>query len=400
MIVHDKNTQRLIIFILTAVQFCHVLDFVIMMPLGPQLMRVLSINSSQFGALVSSYTISAGIFGFLGTFLTQRFERKHFMIIVNIGFIIGTALCSFAYNYETLMGARIIAGGFGGIFGATIFAMVGDYIPQERRGTAMGIVMAAFPISSVIGVPLGLMTANKFGWQSPFLYLAILSFLFLIMAVTTLPNVGNEKQNKNPFALIKDVLFQPGHFNAFWLMQIFMFSIFLLIPYIAPYNVKNVGVLESELPYIYLFGGAFTFFTSQILGRLTDRFGAFKILLIVGLLSFIPIILITNLPKVPLYQVIIVTCIFMSLISGRNVPAMTLMLSKVKISARGSFMTLASSFQQLAIGLASFVGGVILVESPEGKLLNYDKAGYLAITVSIIGLAIGYFLDKKPNPAE
>ncbi len=393
-----KREERIIIILLTLVQVCHVLDFVIMMPLGPMLIRSLHITSAEFGKLVSAYTISAGFFGILGTFITDRFERKNFMLLLFVGFALGTLYCSFASSYYSLMGARVIAGGFGGLLGATVFAMVGDYIPVERRGSALGLVMTSFPISSVVGVPTGLMIANKFGWQSPFLFLAILSAAFFILSITLLPKVNNQKNlNFEPLTVVKKILFNSSHLNAFFLLQTLMFSIFFLIPYIAPFMVKNIGMTEGELPFIYFFGGALTFITSQLFGRLTDKYGPKNIFLIISWISLTPIILLTHLTARPIYQVIMVTCFFMSFVSGRNVPAMALMLSRVKPEVRGSFMTFTSSFQQLAVGAAAFLGGIILMENESGQITNYHHLGYIAIAASLIGIAIGYFLSLKPS---
>jgi predicted MFS family arabinose efflux permease len=76
--------------------------------------------------------------------------------------------------------------------GSTIIAMVADYVPEQRRGSAMGIVMAAFPIASVVGVPIGLMLANKFGWQQPFFFLATIALSTLFMSFISLPKVNNK----------------------------------------------------------------------------------------------------------------------------------------------------------------------------------------------------------------
>jgi predicted MFS family arabinose efflux permease len=368
-----------------------------MMPLGPQLMRTLSIDPKQFGILVSAYTISAGICGLLGTFIAEKFERKHFMIFMNIGFIMGTFYCSQAYSFNTLLLGRIVAGGFGGLLGSTIIAMVADYVPEQRRGSAMGIVMAAFPIASVVGVPIGLMLANKFGWQQPFFFLATIALSTLFMSFISLPKVNNKiVKGFHPLDTIKKILYHPTHINAFFLLQILMFSIFLVIPYISPYLVANTVMTEEKLPLMYFFGGGVTFFTSQLYGKLTDKKGPKNIFLILGFISIIPITLLTHLEPTYVWQIILVACFFMSFVSGRNVPAITLMLSKVRPETRGSFMTMSNSFQQLAVGLASYLGGVIIIETADGRIEHYDRVGYFAIFMTLVGILVGYLLSKKP----
>ncbi|MBL7665149.1 MAG: MFS transporter [Bacteriovoracaceae bacterium] len=393
---HTVKQEKLAILMLLLAQVVHVVDFVIMMPLGPKLMRLLTISPAQFGVLVSAYTFSAGIFSFLGSAFMDRFERKYILLVLYTGFVVGTFFCGFATSYETLLFARIVAGGFGGIMGATVLAMVGDYVPAYRRGTAMGIILSAFPIASVLGVPVGLHLANQYNWQTPFLFLGALSTLFLIICGFVLPKVNNQVEAGNGgFGIYKKILLNSYYLNAMLFIQLLMFSIFFVIPFISPYTVKNLGVTENQLPIIYLFSGSLTFFTSRWLGKMADKYTPIRVFKRVLLLSLIPIILITHLTNLPFWVVVLVTCCFMSIVSGRNVPGITLVLSMIPNNIRGSFMTISSSFQQFSVGLATFLAGTILSENADGKLLNYRYCGYISVFISLLAFVMALKLIKK-----
>ena len=88
------------------------MDFMIMMPLGPQLMRMFQITPQQFGLVVSSYTLSAGISGFFTAFMIDRFDRKRFLQLLYAGFLLGTFACGLAADYYALLAARIFTGLF------------------------------------------------------------------------------------------------------------------------------------------------------------------------------------------------------------------------------------------------------------------------------------------------
>jgi DHA1 family inner membrane transport protein len=60
-----RLSERRILLLLAAVQFTHIMDFMVMMPLGPQLMRDLAISPQRFGSLISSFAITAGVVGLL-----------------------------------------------------------------------------------------------------------------------------------------------------------------------------------------------------------------------------------------------------------------------------------------------------------------------------------------------
>src|SRR5258708_875413 len=158
----------LLIAVLSLLQFTIILDFMVMAPLGAQLIRILRISPSQFGWVVSVYAFSAGIAGILAAGFADKFDRKKLLLFFYTGFILGTLLCAIAPTYEFLLGARIVTGLFGGVVGSISFAIITDLFKMEVRGRVMGFVQMAFAASQVLGIPIGLLLANNFGWHSPF----------------------------------------------------------------------------------------------------------------------------------------------------------------------------------------------------------------------------------------
>ncbi|WP_316929223.1 MFS transporter [Nitritalea halalkaliphila] len=90
------SREKLLIWTLAAINFTHIVDFMILMPLGPQLMRIFEITPNAFGLLVSSYTFSAGISSFFGAFILDKFDRKQLLLWVFGGFLVGTLACALA----------------------------------------------------------------------------------------------------------------------------------------------------------------------------------------------------------------------------------------------------------------------------------------------------------------
>jgi predicted MFS family arabinose efflux permease len=158
-----------IIVLLASINFAHILDFMIMMPLGNYLMPFFEINPRQFSFLVASYPITAFFSGFTAAFFVDRMDRKKVLLFAFIGFIIGTVACGFAPSYPMLMAARIFTGLFGGLIGAQVMSIIADLFGYERRGIAMGAVMSSFAFASTIGVPFALWLSNIFSWHAPFI---------------------------------------------------------------------------------------------------------------------------------------------------------------------------------------------------------------------------------------
>lgn len=383
--------EGLLIFLLAAIQFTHMIDFVIMMPLGPQLMRVFGISPKEFGLLVSAYTFSAAVAGFLSALIIDRFDRKHALLGLYLGFTIGTLACAMAPSYWLLLTARVVAGAFGGVLGAVLLAIIGDAIPEKRRGAATGKVMAAFSVASIAGIPLGLYLASQTSWHAPFYLVAALSFIILLVGFFFLPTMRGHLTNatkESPFLVIRNIL---GKQNLQWSMALTValtMAGFFVVPFISPYMVANVGFEEVELSYIYLFGGLATVFTSQWAGRLADKHGKKRVFAISALLSIIPILAITNLPPVPHYVALIITTFFFIFFGARFVPAMALITSTVEPKLRGSFMSINSSVQQLSAGLGSFAAGFIVKESATGSLLHYSWVGFIACAITLVSVWI------------
>ena len=380
--------EKALLWTLAAINFIHIVDFMILMPLGPQLMRLFEIGPSEFSLLVSSYTFSAGISSFFGAFILDRFDRKKILLWVYIGFTIGTLGCALSPSYPILLAARVISGVFGGLTSALILAIIGDVIPYEKRGSAMGLVMSAFSFASVMGVPLGLFLASLSDWHTPFYILTGLSIISLGMIVKFIPNIADhlnqEIQRPSPVQVISRVTSNSNQMRAISLSVMMMFGQFMIIPFLSPFNVANVGFTEMQLTYIYIAGGGFTIFTSPWVGRLSDKYGKLKVFTIFMVLNLIPIAIITHLGVTPIPFVLMITTMFFVTSNGRYVPAAAIITATAKPENRGSFLSFNSAVQQIAAGLASLIAGLIIGENELGQLTNFNLVGFIAIFFSVL----------------
>ncbi len=378
--------ERLLLLTLTAANFSHIMDFMIMMPLGPQLMRIFDISPQQFSLLVSGYTFSAGTAGLIAAFVLDRFDRRHALIVVYIGFILGTVACALSPTYVALLLARVITGAFGGVLSALILSIIGDVIPLERRGWAMGILGAAFSISSVFGVPFGLYLANLYGWHAPFIFVAAFGLPLLALLWKMVPPIRDHLDSESLgergfFSVITNLWVHKNQLRALGFTFLLVLSHFGLIPFIAPYMVHNVGFTEMQLTYIYLLGGAATIISNPLVGRLSDKVGKPRVFVIFAILTILPVWLITNLPPVALALALLITSIFFVTASGRWVPALAMITSAVRAENRGSFMSINAAVQQFTAGLAASIGGLIVGEGVNGQITRYNYLGYFSVAI-------------------
>lgn len=395
-----ESKEKIILLLLAVLNFTHILDFMIMMPLGNYLMPYFDISSQQFSLLVAAYTFSAGISGFLAAFFVDGFDRKRVLMFGYAGFLVGTLCCALSPAYEILLISRIVAGAFGGLIGAQVLSIVADLVPYERRAAAMGMIMAAFSAASVFGVPFGLYIANLFNWHAPFFFVVILGVLLLPFLIKFMPRMDGHLLQKTiprvgPAELVGDVFRNRSQLYALALTAFMMMGHFMIIPFINPFMEFNMGFSKTQTPLIYMVGGALTMVSSPLIGRLADKIGKYKMFVVLVLAGVPLIALITNLPAIPFYLVLCITGLWFIISAGRFIPAQAIISDVVPPERRGSFMSFNSSVQQMFVGLASVLAGFIVVKMPDNRIENYEITGYVSITIILFSILIATQLNKQ-----
>jgi predicted MFS family arabinose efflux permease len=366
------------------------------MPLGSQLMRVFGITPLQFTYLVASYGLAAAISGFAGGFVLDRFDRKRSLVFLYAGFGLATLACALAPTHHALLLARLAAGAFGGLAGSTVSAMIGDIIPPSRRGRAMGVVMTAFPLASVLGVPAGLVLAGRFGWHAPFFLLAACAGLVLVLAIVALPPIRTAVHGHQPWHQMRAIVSHGIHLRAFAVGAVLVMAGGIVIPFLAPSFVANVGLNEAvELPIAYAAGGIATAASTPVIGWLSDRMDRFKLLAIMSAAAVVVVLFITRMGPSSVVTGSIMMALFMMTMSGRFAPAMTMIMNAVEARYRGGFMSVNAALQQAASGGANILAGLFITRGAGGQLGGMPTLGY----VSVAFFALTVFLAAELRAA-
>ena len=275
--------------------------------------------------------------------------------------------------------------------------IVADSIPFERRGKALGTVMAAFSVSTVAGVPLSLFLAHHItflGWRAPFIFIALISLLILYLGYRNIPQIAGHLDHVHEgsrLSQILKILLAHQHLKAFIFMGFIMITGFSVIPYIALYLTSNVGIDSSYISLIYLCGGIATLMSSRFIGHMADQYGKVKVFRFLAVVSLVPLLVTTNLPVTPLWIVLINSTAFFILVSGRMIPAMAMVGQVVENKIRGTFMSLIGSVQMFASGIATVLAGMVVTIGADGKMEHYNIVGYGAAFCGLITIwLVGY----------
>jgi DHA1 family inner membrane transport protein len=393
-----KRSEIILVTLLALLNFTHILDFMIMMPLGNILMPKWSLTTSQFAVIVSSYSLAAFVSSFGAIFFADKFDRKKLLLFAYAGFLIGTFGCVFATDYLTMIMARIVTGIFGGLIGAQVLSIIGDIVPYERRGQAMGMLMGGFALASVVGVPFGLFLANSYDWYFPFIVVAVVGSFLLPFLLRYVPNVNEHLSHPvalrqritNFFLIFKN----ETQLTALAFSMLMIMGHFIIIPLINPFMVYNVGVPQEYTPLIYLCGGLSALVSAQIAGKLADRFGKRQVFVASALISTGFILFITHMPAMPLFVVLITFSLWFSTATGRTVPGQAMTTQAVTTQSRGSFMSLNSCVQSLGSGFATLTSGWITYSDEKYAIHNYNILGYISIILVLMCVGMAYRLDR------
>lgn len=380
--------QIFVIVILALLQFTIILDFMILSPLGDILMKKLTMDPKQFGSVVSAYAISAGISGFLAAGFADKFDRKKLLLFFYAGFVVGTFFCGLADTYMSLFLARMITGVFGGVIGSVSLAIITDIFNLQQRGRVMGFVQMAFAGSQILGVPIGLFIAERYGWNYTFymvVALAVLIGFAIVWRLKPLTAHLSLQHDKNALQHLWHAVKKRNYRIGFMATALLSMGGFMLMPFTSAFLVNNVHIPQKQLPLIFLFTGISSMIVMPLIGRISDRIDKFKLFTFGSLVACVMILVYTNLTPVPLWMVIAINMVLFMGIMSRIVPASALNSAVPDMVDKGAYMSINSSLQQMAGGLAAIFAGLVVSQpSKTGPIENFNVLGYVMVVLVLL----------------
>lgn len=386
--------QKFAIFALAITMFTVVLDFMVMSPLGDILMKSLNIKPAHFGLAVSAYAFSAGISGLLTAGFADRYDRKKLLLFFYTGFIVGTLLCGVANTYPLLVGARIITGLFGGVIGSISMAIVADLFDLQHRGRVMGFMQMGFGASQVLGIPIGLYLANIWGWHAPFLWVGIMAIIVAILIAIKLKPLTKHlavQQDKSALKHLMHTLSKKDYRIGFSATALLSIGGFMMMPFGSAFAINNLHITQRQLPLLFMVAGLSTLIIMPLVGKLSDRVDKFKIFVAASIWMAVVVIIYTNLVVTPLWLVMVFNVLMMCGIMSRMVPSSALITAVPVLQDRGAFMSINSSLQQIAGGVAAAFAGLIVVQKDKfSPLEHYNTLGYIIVGISAVSAFLLY----------
>ncbi|PWT99905.1 MAG: MFS transporter [Bacteroidetes bacterium] len=380
--------QKIVILILALTQFTVILDFMVMSPLGDILMKSLDMKPAHFGFAVSAYAFSAGFSGLMTAGFADKFDRKRLLLFFYAGFIAGTIMCGVANSYPALLAARIITGLFGGVIGSITMAIVTDLFALEQRGRVMGFVQMALGASQVLGIPVGLYLANAWGWHAPFLWVAGMAIVVALIIVVRLKPLTAHlavQHDKTAMTHLWHTITNKKYRIGFTGTALLSIGGFMIMPFSSAFAINNLHVTQEQLPILFMVAGLSSLVVMPIIGKLSDKVDKFRVFAIASLWMVIMVLVYTNLGVTPFWLVLALNILMMVGILCRMIPAMALITGIPEMRDRGAFMSINSSLQQIAGGVAAAFAGMVVVQKTKfSPLEHFNILGYVIVGITAL----------------
>lgn len=390
--------QKMVIGLLALLQFTVILDFMIISPLGFLLMKVPGIDTTRFGLIVSSYAISACLSSIVAAGFVDKYDRKKVLLFFYAGFVLGTLCCALSNSFWTLLGARIITGLFGGVIGAISMSIITDLFALNQRGKVMGFVQMGFAASQVLGIPIGLFFAPRWGWQSAFMMIVVLALAIIGLIFFYLKPIDKHlavQTDKNPFLHLFHTLGNKKYRAAYIAVTFLPVGGYMLMPFGSAFSVNNLHIHQEDLQWLYLASGLSSVVIMPVVGRLSDKYDKYKVFFAGSLIAIIMVNIYVNLPPVSLFVLMAINIFLFMGIMSRIVPATTLNSAIPDLADRGAFMSICAALQQMAGGIGAFVAGLIVHQQTNtSPLQNYNILGIVVSAFTVICLLLVYQVSK------
>ncbi|MFF2290861.1 MFS transporter [Peribacillus butanolivorans] len=319
----------------------------------------LDVSLGQAGFLMTVFSLAFALAAPILLIVTQRVERKRLTLLTLFIFLIGNVIAVFSTYYSILLVGRIIAASSGSLLIALCLTMVPNIVTEQYRARAIGIVFMGVSASLVLGVPIGLMLGNAFGWRAPFIMIAILTLVsmagvfFFLERMAPKPSIpiGRQlrtlKNRKILFAQATSFVMLTGHLT--------------LYGYLTPFLKMKLGLDGTWVSIVYLIFGIAAVVGGGIGGFLADRFGPKRTIISVIILFAVSMLSIPyTIFALPLFLILMV---IWSMLSWAITPAMQSYLIELSPETSDIQQALNNSAVHMGIAFGSFIGGIVIEQT-------------------------------------
>lgn len=374
-------------------------SLMMVMPLGPDLVRNLGMEASHVGYISGGATLAAALSALIAAPWLDRFDRKRALIALLVLRFALLLSCALATAPTQLIALFVLSGLVAGPMGAILMATMLDLIPPAERGRKLAYIGMGFSLAAILVIPLALECSMRWSWTTPFVLLGGSGLILALFCQLFFPAPA---PSQRPSGSIRPLLASRLCIAALAITSLQMFGHFLLVPHFATYFQFNVDFPRENLGLLYLFGGLASIAAMRIGGAWIDRGSAVTVVLVSsGSLALVTLLGFAAPVGISLY---IIFTLFMALSAVRSNSTMTIAAGIPPAHQRAAFMAFQGTVSNIAAGFGSLFSARYLAEGPQHQLLGFEQLAALYTVLGIVaGLGVLYLIhgikQRDANPA-
>jgi predicted MFS family arabinose efflux permease len=388
--------ERRAVWLAGAVQFVVLLDFSLLLPLGPDLVEPLAIPASWLGLLTASYTAAAALSGLSFARVLDRWDRRRALQVTLLGLALASASGALASNFVAFLITRVLAGVFAAPTSALLMSLIVDEVPDERRGAAVGAVISANALASVAGVPACLWVAGRIDWWVAFVLVGAVGVMVTLAVALSVRS--RARASVLPTSRVEPAAStSPDRVRSISAHAVIFFGFaaaFAITPNLSTFVQLNLGYPRSAIPLLYMIAGTCALATMRLAGNAVDRRGALVVgsLAIGGLMMIILVFLAVPAPLLPIELAFIFTLVFLG---ARNVALRTATARVPDAATRGRFMSLQTTAQHLGAVVGSLLGMVLLTDQADGRLAGMPTLALCSVAMCAMVPVLLWVVERR-----
>ena len=393
-----KVSPGIVVFALWLLVFAASSQIMIITPILGQIGEELGIGESALGTLVSAYSIMVGIFAILAGPVSDKIGRRQ-ILLLGTGVMTGALLMHhFVIGYYSFLAVRVGAGCAGGILSGAAVSYIGDYFPYNRRGWAIGWVMSGMAFGQIAGIPIGILLAGAYGFKVPFyLFAAAMAATFvLIWFRVPQPDVQRAAGRLTVVSAVRNyrAMLAQSEIAAAAVAYFTMFlGVSFFVVYLPYWLEQSLGASSTEIASLFLVGGIANVLTGPQAGKLSDRIGR-KRIIILSSVGLSLVMLLTTVLVREFWAAYLLFFVLMVLVAMRLSPFSALLTALVSDERRGSLMSMAIALGQVGFAVGAAAAG------PLYSGFGYGSNTVLAAAAVLIMAGILAYLVPEPAPSD
>lgn len=355
--------------------------------------RSFAMPATDVGIMLTIYAWVVALLSLPIMLLTKNIERRFLLVMVFVVFIVSHVLSYFAWSFEVLMLSRIGIAVAHALFWSITASLAVRVAPEGKAFQALGLLATGTALAMVLGIPLGRIIGESYGWRNSFALIAVGACLLCLILAKNLPRLPSV--NSGSIHSLAVLIRRPSLIGVFALTVIMITAQFTVYSYIEPFALTIAQFNSGQITSLLLVYGAAGFFGSYLFGRFAAKWPRLAIPLSCALLAG-SMLLLSTMAQAWL------ALMTLSLFWGVGIIAFSLAQQAKTLNlasdATDVAMAIFSGLYNVGIGAGALLGGIVISH------WGLHSIGWVGGALAVIGTVLACYLVQRQdffmNPAK